>query len=146
MEVKLAAVNAMLDKHHKPRAKHMSSTPHVVLTPGFAVYHENYVHVRGDWCPKHHVVALNPQSYDYIDFTFTTVEGATYLLDLSVGGGPAAWQYNISCAPESPALTPQNGHLLYPFVAPASNFSIAFNPPKYVLHGLWRRAELTKVS
>ena len=32
-EVKLAVISAMLDKKHKPRAKHVSSSPHVVLTP-----------------------------------------------------------------------------------------------------------------
>jgi hypothetical protein len=152
MEKKLAAVNAMLDEKHKPRATHVSSSPHVLLTPAHPVHGQNYIVVCGIWSPSDHSVQLIGNGQDQLTLMFCTVDQATYLLDISIGSCPLGdWQCSRSGpsygwpAPES--LTPQQGHLLFPFIGQGGSFMFKLMPPRAALGSYpWIRAELTKVS
>jgi len=149
MEVKLAAVNAMLDKKKKRHAKHMSSTAHVVLTPGFPVYHQNYVSAHGLWDPLNRAFRFTSPGQDFLTLSFPTVAQATYLLDVTVGWGFGDWQYQLTQTEQLLPLTNQAGHLLYPFLGdPSGDFWMQLISPQryYGQPYWWHRVELTKVD
>jgi hypothetical protein len=137
LEVKLAAINAMLDKNKKPPAKQVSS-PHVVLSPHHPDHGHSYVNVCGDWDWKWHTVRLDPSWNESCMFlTFSTVEqGRYYLLDVTVytpftpmdiHPSGQDWRYWIGS--ENDSLRSHEGHLLYPFIGSGSHFTIQLNPP-----------------
>ena len=149
MEVKLAAINAMLDKKNKPHAKQVPSPPHVVLTPHHPVHGGNDVILHGQWEPRFHSVVISGgHGRDFLAFKFSTVDQATYLLDVTVQA-EGDWQYQLlfplGMRPEPDSLKLQHFHLLYPFLGQGSFFGIKLIP-SFQVSGEWHKAELTKVS
>jgi hypothetical protein len=148
-EVKLAAINGMLDKNKKPPAKHASS-PHVVLSPHHPVHGHNYVQVIGNWNWRYHTVFLDGSHGDCLFLQFSAVEnGRYYLLDVTVSTPDLDWPYRVAgeTDPLRPPdhLRPQNGHLLYAFIGSRSRIDIQLHPPGG--WGCeWQRAELMKAD
>jgi hypothetical protein len=116
----------------------------IVLTPAQPFQGQNYFQLEGIWCAINQSVVLLGNGSDNLAFMLYTDEQATYLLDLTVDLAPAMgdWQYFVGNGGGS--LTPQQGHLLYPFIAKASIW-IVFCPAADGLAHQWMGAELTKV-
>jgi len=89
INVKLAAINAMLDQKHKPRAKQVSSSPNLTLDLRHPVQPEAYFYVHGLWQPLYGSVSLSAQYHDRVCLVFTAPYPRPYLLDVSVDSTPA---------------------------------------------------------
>jgi hypothetical protein len=157
--LKRAAINNIRQQRRLAMVSGVPS-PQVVLTPANPIQGPYcFIQMRGFWDPEDQTVALLGNGQDYICLFFALVASATYLLDVSVDSDPSMgnWDWNLGAAGSASwgqggTLTPQQGHLLYPFIA--GNPANAFNALTISLwpsqadnrYHVFYSAELTQVS
>jgi hypothetical protein len=153
-QIKLAIINAMLQKNQR---RLMSSVPssQIALTPAQPYQGPNWLILKGYWDPSSQVAAVNADGLDCLVLSFPfLVVSATYLLDIQVSEPyPSDWQWinGVGGSANSPGqggtLTPQQGHLLYPFIAGPNDLTITLWPS--VVDNQYHNfcsAELTQVA
>ena len=142
-KVKLAIINDMLQKKQR-RALTGVPSPQIVLTP--TQPGSGNLTLRGTWFPPS-CVMLWGTNIDNLQFWFDGLAQGTYLVDISVDSVAytAAWTYTVAGNGGSETLTPQEGHLLYPFIG-AGTFNIGIWPPNDGGIHVWNSTELTQVA
>jgi hypothetical protein len=88
---------------------------------------------------------LRGNNSDLLQFGWGDLALGTYLLDINVDSAArtAAWSYMLGGGGLE-TLTPQQGHLLYPFISQGINISI-WPPNDGGIH-VWNSTELTQVA
>jgi hypothetical protein len=144
-QVKLAIINAMLQKNQR---RLLSSVPpsQIMLTPAQAAQGAGSLVLQGIWTSQPpSIVMLRGNNQDNLTFMFCGLTQGTYLLDISVDSAArtAAWVYSPADGPDG-TLTPQQGHLLYPFIS--AGLEIQIWPPNDGGFHYRNSTELTQVA
>jgi hypothetical protein len=128
-------------------------TPQIILTPAVPnVGGQNYFTLHGVYCSR----TAPPTMFVYgretsIDFSFATVAGKSYLLDVNIGGGLGSqfWKYRLlQGGPFSllKHISLQQGHLVIPFRATAATTTLGISPVGQASESQFCSAELTRVD
>ena len=145
LQVKLSALNALLQTTRKPLVNTLPP-PQIVLTPTQPCWGRCGFILQGGWFSQPPaVVTLSGNNQDSIQFSLSGLAQGTFLFDVSVdsAASTAAWSYYPDIGAGG-TLTPQQGHLLYPFISQGINISIW--PPNDGGFHVWNSTELTQVA
>ena len=147
-EVKLTAINKWRLNNNLAQLASVPP-PQITLTPKAPTLGGlNYLDVHADYHTQqgHEAIVLSPG--DYVAITFQISDGKTYLLDVT-GSGITRWNYELQVAGKittSGEITPQQGHLLLPFIAASSSVIVVLSPAAGHFGGQFLSAQLTRVG
>jgi hypothetical protein len=145
--VKLAAINAMLQKNQRPMVGSFPPSQ-IVVTPAQPYQGWRcFLQLQGSWTSgPPPCVGVCGNAIDYLGFVFQGITQGTYLLDISVDypSWTVAWNYILADGAIA-TLTPQQGHLLYPFIGAGLEFAIWPANQDMQMHS-WNSTELTQVA
>ena len=131
-DIKLQAVNK-LRLTHKLLQLNSVAPPQITLTPAApSMGTLNYLEVTGLYITQPGSMRIILwDATESVRMTFQTSTGKTYLLDVAIDPSDP-WIYSLRMdgvmwtSPEN--ITPQQGHLLLPFIAVSSSFSAEIRP------------------
>jgi hypothetical protein len=127
-DIKLKAINNLrLVSNLSP----VNSLPpaQITLTPAApSMGGQNYLVVHGGYGTQPGSAAMSLLwAEDFLTLMFAAVAGKTYLLDVAVSGSCQNWSFTNWTSghptPDNTDVTPQQGHLLIPFIASCSFFN-----------------------
>lgn len=147
-DIKLKAVNKIREAR---KLSHAASMPPAQITLTSAIPNvggQNFFIFQGRYDATYlpPMIILNGLGTECICFTFVTVSGKTYLIDISISGAQD-WNYTLQQGGNVSSATPitaQQGHLLIPFVAAYAYIGLLLIPSLNA--GLFGRAELTRMD
>jgi hypothetical protein len=151
------AANIKLNAINKVRLAYNYATPNsvppaqITLTPAVPTMgQQSYLSVLGRYvtAPGNALIELDSSIQGSVEICFARAVGKTYLADVAIGpGGAQYWDYACLQPGVSSMLgevTMQQGHLLIPLIATASNVVLRVGP--VTGFGLFISAEVTQVG
>jgi len=148
--IKLNAINKLRQSYHYAP---VNSVPpaQITLTPAApTVGQQNYLSVFGRYstAPGNAVIGMDSALQASLEICFAVAVGKTYLADVAIGpGGAQNWEYTCQqpgVSSMTGQVTMQQGHLLIPFIATASNVILTISPSNG--NGWFVSAEVTQVG
>src|SRR5208337_3964932 len=132
--IKLSAINKVRLAYNYAPANSVPPAQ-ITLTPAIpTVGQQNYLSVFGRYltAPGNASIGLDSSVQGSVEICFAVAVGKTYLADVAIGpGGAQNWEY--TCQQPGVSLTTgqvtmQQGHLLIPLIATASNVILTVSP------------------
>ncbi len=148
--IKLSAINKLRQGYNYAPANSVPPAQ-ITLTPAVPTMgQQNYLSVLGRYstAPGNAVIGMDSSLQGSVEICFAVAVGKTYLADVAIGpGGAQNWEYTCQQPAEASMagqVTMQQGHLLIPLIATASNVILTVSPING--NGWLVSAEVTRVD